>query len=190
MLHKLNDISISRQNINYKSKIRPKVNRQMKNKPTNPMTTALCLVSFLFICFSTTPISAQEAKNRFTILSDGTIHDTKTGLTWANKDNGSNITWGKAKTYCESYSAGGHKNWRMPTAKELATLYGNRNKNTKNADSNTINIITPTISITAPFVWSSEKRTDNKAITFNFTYGTIKRLYRASGTNRRALPVR
>ncbi len=190
MLKKLCNMSTSSQSRSYNSNSLPKVNSHMKSKRTTQTTSILFFIGLLLFCFSTTPLSAQEAKKRFTVLKDGTIQDTKTGLNWADKDNGSDITWGKAKVYCEGYSAGGHKDWRMPTAKELATLYGNNSKNTKKEDSDTIDVVTPTISITAPFVWSSEKRTDNKSITFNFTYGTIKRLYRASGINRRALPVR
>ena len=190
MLKKLRDISVSSQNRMYNSKTLPEVDGHMKNKRTTRATTALFLMIFSLICFSTTPLSAQEAKKRFIVQKDGTIQDTKTGLHWAEKDNGSDITWGKAKAYCEAYSAGGHKDWRMPTTKELATLYGNSGKNTKNETPESIDVITPNLSITAPYVWSSEKRTDNKSLTFNFTYGTIKRLYRASGTNRRALPVR
>jgi len=147
-------------------------------------------VGFLLICFSTTPLSAQKTKIRFTVLKDGTIQDAKSGLNWAAKANGADITWSKAKAYFDSYSVGGHDDWRMPTSSELATLYGNNSKTAGKDYSATIDVITSNISITAPYVWSSEKRTSNKSITFGFTYGNIRRLHRADGINRRALPVR
>jgi len=150
----------------------------------------LFFAGFLLICLSATTLSAQSADKRFIVLENGTVHDTKSGLNWAAKDNGANIIWSEAKNYCESYSEDGHNDWRMPTASELATLYGNRTKTAGKDYSGLIDVITPSISITAPFVWSSEKRTSNKSISFGFTYGTVKRLYRADGTNRRALPVR
>ncbi len=150
----------------------------------------LFLAGFFLICSSVTTLPAQAADKRFIVLKDGTVQDAKSGLNWAAKDNGANITWTQAEAYCKSYSSGGHKDWRMPTASELATLYGNSTKTAGKDYSGAIDVVTPSISITAPYVWSSEKRTDNKSITFGFTYGTIKRRYRADGTNRRALPVR
>ncbi len=155
----------------------------------SPITeTILFITGCLFLCFSVAAV--QAADQRFIVLKDGTVQDKKSGLNWAAKDNGTNITWADAESYCKNYSAGGHKNWRMPTANELSTLYGNRKKTTGKDYSGSIDVITSNISITAPYVWSSEKRTGNKSITFSFNYGTIKRLYRADGENRRALPVR
>ena len=46
---------------------------------------------------------------------NGTVLDTKTTLMWAAKDNGTDISWQAAKSYCENYDAGGHRDWRMPT---------------------------------------------------------------------------
>ena len=60
---------------------------------------------------------------RFTAYDDGTVLDTRTGLMWAAKDNGSNINWSNAQRYCENYRVGGYTDWRMPTQDELAGLY-------------------------------------------------------------------
>lgn len=61
--------------------------------------------------------------SRFIAYDDGTVLDTKTNLMWAAKDNGSNINWTNAKSYCENYRGGGYTDWRMPTQDELAVLY-------------------------------------------------------------------
>ncbi|MCX5831699.1 MAG: hypothetical protein NT140_07400 [Deltaproteobacteria bacterium] len=37
---------------------------------------------------------------RFTTYDDGTVIDTRTGLMWAAKDNGSQINWQGAKHHC------------------------------------------------------------------------------------------
>jgi Protein of unknown function (DUF1566). len=42
---------------------------------------------------------------------------------WAAMDNGSDINWANAKSYCENYRGGGYTDWRMPTQDELAGLY-------------------------------------------------------------------
>jgi hypothetical protein len=56
---------------------------------------------------------------------DGTITDTRTGLTW-QKASSSGNTWEQALTYCESLNLGGHTDWRLPTIKELRSLVENR----------------------------------------------------------------
>ena len=57
------------------------------------------------------------------VYDNGTVKDAKTGLMWAAKDNGRDVTWQEAKEYCEKYRGGGYTDWRMPTQDELAGLY-------------------------------------------------------------------
>jgi hypothetical protein len=69
-------------------------------------------------------ISKKEYdQKRFKIYKNGTVLDTRTNLMWAAKDNGSDINWQDAKSYCENYRGGGYSDWRMPTQDELAGLY-------------------------------------------------------------------
>ncbi|MEI7638915.1 MAG: DUF1566 domain-containing protein, partial [Syntrophus sp. (in: bacteria)] len=59
----------------------------------------------------------------FIAYDDGTVLDTNTNLMWAAKDNGQNVNWANAKSYCENYRGGGYTDWRLPTQDELAGLY-------------------------------------------------------------------
>jgi len=59
----------------------------------------------------------------FIAYDNRTVLDTSTNLMWAAMDNGSNINWVNAKSYCENYRGGGYTDWRMPTLNELASLY-------------------------------------------------------------------
>ena len=52
----------------------------------------------------------------------GTWKDNDTGLTWATKDNGMEITQGEARSYCASLKAGGLE-WRLPTIEEVEAIY-------------------------------------------------------------------
>ncbi len=61
------------------------------------------------------PIDANDAG--FYDNGNGTLTDTKTGLVWTQRDNGSDINWEGAKTYCAS------KNMRLPGIEELAEIY-------------------------------------------------------------------
>lgn len=53
---------------------------------------------------------------------DPTWSDPATGLMWAGKDNGSNVTWNQAGSYCSNLRLAGYSNWRLPTIDELAGI--------------------------------------------------------------------
>jgi len=54
---------------------------------------------------------------------NGTVRDTTTGLMWAARDNGRDITWEAAEQYCRNYRGGGYTDWRLPTLDELEGLF-------------------------------------------------------------------
>ncbi len=96
---------------------------------------------------------------RFTVSSEGVITDSKTGLQWVvgpdrNTKYDQAVAWVKA-----SNIAGG--GWRMPTRKELKTLYQKgRGKNNMN----------PAFKITGWYVWAGP-RDSSSAWDFNFSRG-------------------
>ncbi len=67
--------------------------------------------------------------SRFVDHRDGTVTDKVTGLTWCLLDSrlelDTCIPYTAAKTYVQALTTGGHSDWRLPTAGELATLYKN-----------------------------------------------------------------
>ena len=74
---------------------------------------------------------AKELKNitRFVDNGDGTIIDKKTGLVWVKSphtdlpDNfKKELTWKDAIQACKDLNFAGHKDWRLPTVEELASL--------------------------------------------------------------------
>ncbi len=136
------------------------------------------LVLVFLILFLGSFISAEyAAADRFVNNKNGTVTDTQTGLMWADHDNGSEVNWFAAKSYCEGYSGGGKSGWRMPTTDELGQL---RNSGAFGS----------VIKKTADYVFASETRGSDGAL-FGFVYGeqgwcpqsTTRR-------NNRALPVR
>ena len=58
----------------------------------------------------------------YTDNGDGTITDNITGLMWV-KARGSKMTWDEAVAGASTNITGGHKDWRMPTIKELYSLF-------------------------------------------------------------------
>jgi Protein of unknown function (DUF1566) len=163
------------------------VKMKLKRKVAHKAVLLAGFFFFLSICLVT---PCQAAGKRFETLEDGTVKDQKSGLIWAPQDNGATIIWSEAVVYCDNYSFGGHNDWRMPSSEELATLYGNRPKVKGQDYEQAIDVITKSIQITAPWVWTGRRMPKNKAMAFGFNYGTSRRLYRGNGVNRRVLPVR
>ena len=72
----------------------------------------------------------QPVAARFVDNADGTVTDKVTGLTWCLLDSfldlGRCLTYPSAKAYVQALTAGGHSDWRLPSAGELAAIYKNR----------------------------------------------------------------
>lgn len=71
---------------------------------------------------------------------DGTITDPDSGLLWAKKDSyadlGKCLTWQESMDYLEKLGTANFSDWRMPTIKELATLYDPTKENNMAWDHN------------------------------------------------------
>lgn len=132
----------------------------------------------------TAPETARDG--RFIAYRDGTVLDTSTNLMWAAKDNGRDIKWANAKSYCKNYRGGGHKDWRMPTHDELAGLYDN-DKSYRSMCGDVK--LTKLIRLTCGASWASEARGSDAAL-FYFYYGSRSWVRQSYGRSARALPVR
>jgi hypothetical protein len=124
---------------------------------------------------------------RFIAYDNGTVLDTQTNLMWAAKDNGSNINWADAKSYCENYRGGGYTDWRMPTQDEVAGLYDAAK--TYKSDCGTNVHLTELIRLTSAWVWTSETRGSDTAAFFFFV-PFLGWSSQSKGGSVRALPVR
>jgi uncharacterized caspase-like protein len=118
------------------------------------------------------PVRSTVVKkdNRFKDNRNGTVTDTKTGLMWAAKDNGSSINWANAKSYCENYRGGGYTDWRMPTQDELAGLYDSSVTQLNEANPQKPLHLTDLINVTSCCPWANDVR-GAEAASFNFIYG-------------------
>jgi hypothetical protein len=71
----------------------------------------------------------RPVAGRFTAHADGTVTDRVTGLTWCLLDSqlvlGKCISYRDATAYVQKLNTGGHSDWRLPTAGELAAIYKN-----------------------------------------------------------------
>ncbi len=132
----------------------------------------------LLSCISSSAMGAE----RFVNNGDGTVTDNKTGLMWAEKDNGIPINWTDGNAYCQNYDGAGYTDWRLPTLEELGSLYY--------PEANQLGYhIVKWVEITADTCWASETR-GYKAGRFNYRYGSIHWLRQFYSGPGRALPVR
>jgi hypothetical protein len=131
--------------------------------------------------------SGAHVRNRdgqFIAYSNGKVMDTKTNLMWAAVDNGKNINWASAKSYCENYRGGGYTDWRMPTTNELAWLW----VKTKNYRLTCGDVVQP-IRLTSCCPWASETRGSEAAFVL-FVSGWHHWGPQSYDDDHRALPVR
>jgi hypothetical protein len=149
------------------------------------IVVAILIGTFITATCATAGETARDG--RFIAYSNGTVLDTLTKLMWSAKDNGSDINWENAKSYCKNYRGGGHKDWRMPTQDELAGLYDG-SKVYMVACGGDVHI-TEFIRVSCYWAWASETR-DSKAAFFNWHDGHRPLGTPLATTSFRALPVR
>jgi hypothetical protein len=114
--------------------------------------------------FETGPFVVAGVEDRF-------LQDTRTGLMWMKKPFRTNGTWSESLQACQKAPDGAYGDFRVPNAKELATLVDN------NKVSNMGN------SVYSPFeiemnqvIWSSTPSpTPGSIFTLNTTGGSIER---------------
>ena len=97
--------------------------------------------------------SILKKDGRFIAYRNGTVLDTKTNLMWAARDNGRDLDWAEARSYCENYRGGGYTDWRLPKHGELASLYDA--SKTYSSDCGTEVHLTEFIHLTCRMYWSA-----------------------------------
>lgn len=58
-------------------------------------------------------------EDRWEHPGNGILKDAHTQLDWSQDDNGDDIDWNDAKSYCD----GKHNGWRLPSLQELKSIY-------------------------------------------------------------------
>ena len=154
------------------------------------MSKKLFFLSMLFCFCIFFSFQLTSSNKRFIDNGDGTITDTSTDLMWASADNMGDITWHNAKIYCENPPIAGYKysDWRMPTIKELGTLY--IKDGSKYETDCGLNVrIYPAITLSCAWIWSSETKAIS-AFAFSFRKGYQYMTLKLNKKSFRALPVR
>jgi uncharacterized protein DUF1566 len=106
--------------------------------------------------------------------------DSSTGLMWAAKDNGRDITWKNATRYCRDLRLAGYSDWRLPTVDELEGIYDGSGFNAPHPKDVILALAGRAkggLLLTGNFVWSSNRVLDDRghrtgyAWLFDFPHG-------------------
>jgi len=129
------------------------------------------LLLTLVLCASAQPLpDSRGEKQNSQVL--GYWVDPSTGLMWASKDNGRDLSWQKASSYCRDMRLAGHSDWRLATIDELQNIYDP----TANAPGPANRHVKGNLYLTG-HQWSSTRRNDDRgrptgyAWRFDFTNG-------------------
>ncbi len=130
-----------------------------------------------------------ESDGRFCKYADGTVLDTQTHLMWAARDNGSDIDWTAAGTYCRNFGLGGHTDWRLPTQEELAGIFDRAKTQPNRAAEEYPLHLTGLIELSSCCAWAAETR-KGEAAALLFYSGERYWQPKYNGFFYRVLPVR
>jgi len=93
---------------------------------------------------------------------EGVYLDPKTGLLWATQDNGRDINWQRAATFCDRLKLAGYDDWVLPSLEELETLLRPMAQGAYN--------LPRKFQLTACCPWSSTSKDEQSAWNFNFQF--------------------
>jgi uncharacterized protein (TIGR02145 family) len=136
-------------------------------------------------------ITKEINRDGYLVLFDNnTIKDERTGLMWANRDNGIGINWFDAQKFCKEFRGGGYDDWRMPTFNELVQLFDKSKPPYKMNCPGVSDIYTShLLHLTCCMVWTIEEHKNGKAACVHFNYGELW-AYPKTDNDNRVLPVR
>ena len=164
-----------------------------KKKGEYMLKTNLLIAGGMILCLLFLIPNILLAGDRFRNNGDGTITDHRLRVMWAERDNQGDIDWkyGEQWTkYTFPYTLKKiYGNWRLPTLREIQSLYLKEESEGHATGCGKQVRIVPLIKLSCNWIWTSEKNSD-MAKAFNFNDGTncTNRISHKKGY--RVLPVR
>ena len=128
-------------------------------RPLSRLGKASLWVAALLLSLTAIQGAAQEFQAR------GVWTDPSTGLMWARRDNGKDVSWKGAVKYCRNLRLAGYSDWRLATLLELEGIY-DKNANApgtagRGKDSSFTYHVKGNLFLTGD-EWSSKRRKDDR----------------------------
>lgn len=128
-------------------------------KKSNTFILLVLFTASIVIVFIANQVLAMEEATSIKALESAIYYDKNTGLEWlAGPDKPTN--WFDAKEWVETLTDVAGGGWRMPTLKELKTLYRKGEKCN----------INPFLKTTGCWAWSVETKDSSSAWGFDYSY--------------------
>jgi hypothetical protein len=90
----------------------------------NPSSAIAMVITFtLNVTISVAQSSKQKSSQAQETQARGYWLDPSSGLMWAGKDNGVDVSWKNAMKYCHNLRLNGHPDWRLASLMELQGIY-------------------------------------------------------------------
>jgi hypothetical protein len=124
--------------------------------------------------------TAEEERHRRLALVTWT--DPQTKLMWPLEDNGLDVDWHEATSYCQQLRLGGFSDWRLPEIRELEGIYDSSSKQPYKVKNG--------IKVSGGWTWSATKAGSGSAWYFLIYYGERSSNLFDLRSNFRALCVR
>jgi len=113
---------------------------------------------------TTSAFAARATQEDFEDLGNGRLRDSQTGLIWTRVDNGRDINWNAAKSYCEA------KGERLPSFDELANIGKRVGSETTICGIHRCKV-SPKFRLTGAYIWSGTKIDSTQARFIDFRDG-------------------
>ncbi len=127
----------------------------------------------------------MQEDRRFTDNSDGTVTDSRTGLTWTREDSWQKenrwVTWDEAREYAlglRNNRVAGRNDWRLPSLVEAQSLYDDAQKN-KDKYGNEIHLDPVFPEGPQATIWCDEGPSGSDGFTLDFRTGKVGSLYKS-----------
>ena len=142
------------------------------------------IVLYASVAFSIVCLYGCGQSDRFQVGGD-VITDPITGLEWKREDNGADINFKDAMSYCSSQGSG----WRLPIGEELRGLY-DVSLSTKCGHSDRTCKTSSKFKLTKSVFWVSDGASLSEANVVYLVDGSLKGTAAGDKLSRRALCVR
>jgi hypothetical protein len=124
--------------------------------------------------------AAEKGQQRREALAREVWVDESARLMWTRQDNGANVDWNQASSYCRDLRLGDYSDWRLPEIGELQGIY----------DASQANHIKGGIRRTTYWEWSGTKNGSGEAWWLYFVDGLRYSYQLSNSVTYRALCVR
>jgi len=144
------------------------------------------------VCMALISIIACKTDRSSELPNNKIWNDSKTGLMWTKHDNGSEVNFYEARSYCANLHLGGYSDWQLPSIDELQGIY-NMNVGMATATfegEKTLYSIKGGIVLTWPWEWSSTGIAPQMVKDFRFDGGMRFSSYPETRLGHHALCIR